>query len=253
MKFKGLFVTLPLALFLQAHGSAMFAQAVPAGSQSKDARRELAIMQEIVKTTVSFVMQDFQRESVVVKKGEAKSFYAFRTPFAGTDVLGFYLHNQGAVFVISTPNFIDPLRYSFSTLAVVAKGKVAEVGKESEAPAAAASNQESRAHQELMLAQERARKREESREKAREEYSKRMTRLEDVLMETMATHGDSLAHLKSSETLTFVIAESSSSLGSEDDLIRSRIISVKKSDITDYKAGRITLEQFKQRVISYKS
>jgi hypothetical protein len=106
------------------------------------------------------------------------------------------------------------------------------------------------------------RKASELREKA---YQELLTQAKMHLIEAIANHGDSLTHVKPEEYINLVLtsgrgggamligelygdtveyASAGSRTGRE-------IISVQKSYITDYKAGRLTLEGFKQKVLQY--
>jgi hypothetical protein len=76
-------------------------------------------------------------------------------------------------------------------------------------------------------------------------FEKTLEELRSVLIEILATYGDSLTIVKPAEYISFVLRT--------DALFRTtsglEIISARKSWITDYKAGRLTLESFKQKVI----
>lgn len=69
------------------------------------------------------------------------------------------------------------------------------------------------------------------------------------LVEALANHGDSLTLVKPNEYINIVItADGDNFMGSDE---RKEVISVQKSTITDYKAGRLTLDAFKQKVLQY--
>jgi hypothetical protein len=69
--------------------------------------------------------------------------------------------------------------------------------------------------------------------------------LRPILVETLANYGDSLTTVKPDEYINFV-------LGTEATSQKTRfIISVSKTWVIDYKAGRLTLDAFKQKVIQY--
>jgi hypothetical protein len=76
-------------------------------------------------------------------------------------------------------------------------------------------------------------------------FEKTLGELRSVLIEILANYGDSLTIVKPAEYISFVLRT--------DALFRTtsglEIISARKSWITDYKAGRLTLEAFKQKVI----
>jgi hypothetical protein len=60
------------------------------------------------------------------------------------------------------------------------------------------------------------------------------------LIETLANYGDSITTVKPDEYINLVFVTD-----------RSNVISARKSWLTDYKAGRLSLEAFKQKVIQY--
>jgi hypothetical protein len=69
--------------------------------------------------------------------------------------------------------------------------------------------------------------------------------LRPILIETIANYGDSLSMVRPEESINFVISMESMTP-------KSRfIISASKSWIADYKAGRLTLDAFKKKVVQY--
>jgi hypothetical protein len=76
--------------------------------------------------------------------------------------------------------------------------------------------------------------------------------MKPALIEALAKHGDSLTIVKPEEYISLVIASERwrDFLGEEGEAGRE-VISVRKSVITDFKAGRITLDEFKKKVLVY--
>ena len=73
-------------------------------------------------------------------------------------------------------------------------------------------------------------------------------KIQTPLIETLANYGDSLTVVKPEEYINLVLmTDESTSLQKK----RLDIISARKSWITDYKAGRITLDEFRQQVLQY--
>jgi len=80
-----------------------------------------------------------------------------------------------------------------------------------------------------------------------------------ALVETLAKYGDSLSVVKPQEYITIVISGEGGPWFSDEFPIggpvaadrNQQIVSVQKSVVTDYKAGRISLDEFKKRVLSY--
>ena len=81
-----------------------------------------------------------------------------------------------------------------------------------------------------------------------------MAQAKVYLIEALANHGDSLTTVKPNEYVTLVLTADDVIVlfaGSEDASSHRQIISVQKSVITDYKAGRLSLDGFKQKVLQY--
>ena len=221
----------------------------------KKSQQEIEVMRGILRTTLSFAADGLE------------------PPFSErawkrTAIDGFYLYGQGAVFIISVPGrgsrfdtsqllFGEALgvgsAVALSPAALLAPG----------APASPEGTEEEARDTVRRLQAEVARLGAASREKlekAREErservaaYRERLVKLKDPLIEALASHGDSLMQVKSGEYITFILRPEASGfelLGRNNDL-PSEVISAKKSTIADYKAGRLTLEDFKTAVLQY--
>jgi len=91
MKSKAIAVTVMLALGAVSAGLAQ-------GPDLKKTRQELEIMKGILETTIGFVLRDIrQREA-----GAKASTQSPGRHYGSSDIDAFYLHGQGAVFIIST-------------------------------------------------------------------------------------------------------------------------------------------------------
>ena len=100
--------------------------------------------------------------------------------------------------------------------------------------------------------------RREETEKQNQKLQELLTQLKGYLIEALANYGDSLTVVKPNEYINLVITTDTDSyvlLNGSAEIGGSRsareIISVQRSVITDYKAGRITLDGFKQKVLQY--
>jgi hypothetical protein len=96
-----------------------------------------------------------------------------------------------------------------------------------------------------------AQQREREMEEQVEKYRARVT---EELILALANHGDSLTELKADEYINLILVEGEGSFiqwASDPIGQPSGIFSVKKSDVTDYRTGRITLDEFKSRVLTY--
>jgi len=91
-------------------------------------------------------------------------------------------------------------------------------------------------------------------EARRKKLIESLTQASGYLVEALANHGDSLTHVKPNEYINIIISTDGDYLvfaqGAENRSQRE-VLSVQKSNITDYKAGRITLDAFKQKVLQY--
>lgn len=104
----------------------------------------------------------------------------------------------------------------------------------------------------LAEAQERVKKRQAELEQNRAKFREQLAEVKVYLIEALANHGDSLSVVKPNEYINLMITEEGGdSFFSGDSRSRREIISVQKSVITDYKAGRINLDAFKQKVLDY--
>jgi hypothetical protein len=104
----------------------------------------------------------------------------------------------------------------------------------------------------LAEAQEKVKKRQEELERNRAKFREQLAELKVYLIEALANHGDSLSVVKPNEYINLIMTEEGGdSFFSGESRGRREIISVQKSAITEYKAGRINLEAFKQKVLDY--
>jgi hypothetical protein len=120
--------------------------------------------------------------------------------------------------------------------------------------AAQAVNQEE-LRKRVAEAQDRVKKSREDMEANRAKFLASLGEVKGFLIEALATHGDSLSTVKPNEYITLVILTDDSwdvaALSEGGMRTHQEIVSVQKSWITDYKAGRLTLDAFKQKAIQY--
>ncbi len=105
----------------------------------------------------------------------------------------------------------------------------------------------------VAAAQEKVKKRQEYFEQQREKFQEVLAQVKVHLIEALANHGDSLTSVKPNEYINLVLSTDMGDMftagrraGAQRD-----IISVQKSVVSDYKAGRLTLDAFKQKVLQY--
>jgi len=107
----------------------------------------------------------------------------------------------------------------------------------------------------LAEAQEKVKRRREESEQERQKLMEAVAQAKVYLIEALANHGDSLTTVKPNEYINLVLTTDDANfalLGSDEASAHREVISVQKSVITDYKAGRLTLDAFKQKVLQYK-
>jgi hypothetical protein len=123
-------------------------------------------------------------------------------------------------------------------------------------PAPPAVNQEELRKQ-VAEVQDRVKKSQADIKASREKFLASLGEIKSFLIEALANHGDSLTTVKPNEYITVVImlddfGESALlALDESGPSAHHEVISVQKSWITDYKAGRLTLDAFKQKALQY--
>lgn len=102
--------------------------------------------------------------------------------------------------------------------------------------------------------QEKVKKKGEEQEARAAKFREGLEQLKVFLVEALANHGDSLTIVKPNEYVNLIISEDSGrwiGLGEDGERVQREILSVQKSVITDYKAGKLTMDAFKQKVMDY--
>jgi hypothetical protein len=93
-----------------------------------------------------------------------------------------------------------------------------------------------------------------SREEAeadREKFLQSLNEIKGYLVEALANYGDSLTTVKPNEYVNLVLSTDGLDSDFSNRKPRHDVISAQKSWITDYKAGRLNLDGFKQKVLQY--
>ncbi len=294
-----------VAVFLSFLSTLSWAQGTrPELFDVRKSQQELEIMKGILSTTLSFMAQNMQTANApenIRTGGYARNLSGYRH----TNISGFYLAGQGAVFVIPSSGwrlgaygealsnfYIDQGRLSDEVAAMARDIEVQARAQERIArgiqggvsgmagtgvaappkpdkpptpppppdPASQAKQEDIRKRQQelskqLAAVQEKTLKTRQDAEARRAKMLEALEQVRGFLIEALANHGDSITTVKPSEYINIVIMTDNLP-GTEllgDDSIRNRqeIISVQKSWITDYKAGRMTLDAFKQKALQY--
>jgi hypothetical protein len=118
-----------------------------------------------------------------------------------------------------------------------------------------ATLREKQLRQKLAELQEKVKQRGEEEEARQARFRESLSQLKVFLMEAMANHGDSLSVVKPEEYVNLVLVDEGNrwfGFGDDSgDRAQREILSVQKSVITEYKAGKLSLEAFKQKVLNY--
>jgi hypothetical protein len=96
-------------------------------------------------------------------------------------------------------------------------------------------------------ARARAQKAREDASASREKFLRDLAEVKTYLIEALANYGDSMTTVKPEEFINLVLVTN----GFDGQETRSDVISARKSWISDYKAGKLNLEGFKQKVVQY--
>ena len=205
-------------------------------AQSADARRmqrELEIMTGILETTLRFAAEESSEPQVYEWETIQRLTLAYPVG-RSQSVRGYHLQDQGVVFVVKAGSHGGKLEYKTRIPVfeeVKYKEKLENILEERQATV--------KARLEAAVA--------------------RTDSIKQYLLEALANHGDSMTMLAEEEYLNLII-EPSSSLSTynispfvESDYAEARTetLTVRKSWISDYRAGRLTLDQFKQKALEY--
>ena len=93
----------------------------------------------------------------------------------------------------------------------------------------------------------RVEKNRETLEASRKKLVESIQQIKPNLIEALANYGDSLTIVKPEEYINLVLVTEDFGSGGR----RADVISARKSWITDYKAGRLSMDGFKQKVLQY--
>ena len=252
----GILILLSLGAFSWAQGSKDLFDA-------KKSQEELEIMKGILNTTISFIGE----------KDTENRISAWGNP----DIDAFYLADQGAVFVIpisshpfvnveisrsldATREYLNALKLNIrregnsilipAPAAPPAPSAAPALPEPPNPPESPFLSQQDREELKKRIEEFRE-KMEQSREEALKRREKLMQSLAEVktsLIEALANYGDSLTTVKPDEHVNLVLTTESSEDRQKE---RFDVISARRSWISDYKAGRLSLDAFKQKVLQY--
>jgi hypothetical protein len=249
---------------------------------TKKAQQELEIMRGILNTTLSIVGKEIQGRGTA-SRAEKYGFRSF------SSVNAFYLYGQGATFTIPVSGMRVAMTLEGPKVALEAaqaqmeaaaealestraglSGTVRGTGNAPRAvqtpppspppppppPAPPAPLKSEEIRKKVADAQEQVAKRRDNLEKQQQKQQELVAQMKVYLIEALANYGDSMTVLKPNEYINVVITTDSDTLFLDGQWEGSRspareILSVQKSTVADYKAGRLTLDAFKSKVLQY--
>ena len=75
--------------------------------------------------------------------------------------------------------------------------------------------------------------------------------IKEELIEVIAAHGDSLSQLKEDQFINLVLKDQCGHFGWREDNSEQTVLSVRKSDVSAYRSGQITMDQLRERFVEY--
>jgi len=240
----------------------------------KKSRQELEIMEGILQTTLQFALKEVKSQNEPGKDEKLKpDFYGEIGGFSNIE--SFYLYGQGVIFIIPTASLQNrsTLAGFVEYAALTDKSEFFQLAPgwpgSSPAPAIArraevdksdskqSEGNQTEVRKRLSDAQERVKKRKEAEVSLRMKLDELLVRVKSSMIEALANYGDSLTQVKPNEYVTLIFSSERSShfkiMTAGENPRQQEIVSVQKSLITDHKAGRLSLESFKQKVLNYKN
>ncbi len=246
----------------------------------RKAQEELAIMKGILGTALSFAAQDsaprassswrFSNINAFYLAGQGAVFVIPRSGLRNFNQSGFVDVdvNLDPEFYQDIENITQEVEANAREVALQAaelarenvkranqeKGKPYEAPPASPAPPAPPAKNEA-LRQKIDEFQKKAKQNAENLKAKREQYLERLPQIKDYLIETLANYGDSMTTVKPAEYINLVLAVGDFGPLNISDPANPRtrhdVLCAQKSWITDYKAGRLTLEAFKAKVLQY--
>jgi hypothetical protein len=199
------------------------------------AQNEVQTMKGILTTTINFVTQNAQRLlTTPAPSSSGSSIFMGRS----INITGYYTHGQGAIFIIPASSWRPTNISSMS----------------SSLPASALPSSWEDMQIKLKDVQDKARQDGENRDAERLKSAGISDRIKSYLIEAIANYGNGLTTVKPNEYVTLILTTQETSMPdyiSGNPTQRCDIISAQKSWITDYKAGRMNMDGFKEMILQY--
>jgi hypothetical protein len=234
-------------------------QAAPVNTQKS--QEELQSMKGIFSTTITAVGQNALRTLMDLSPASS-GMSSINYGSSGSSTINAYnIYGQGALFVFASSNWrlpgistgsmynLNPGNSAiFSDLMaqLTGRGSLPPSGTVPSAPPAGNEDWKKQLRQE----QDRAQQNQRIRERMDVFYKQ----VKGYLIDAVADYGESLNTVKPNEYITLILLKDSGQSdlsGTNNGSSRYDTISIQKSWITDYKAGRLTADAFKQKVLLY--
>lgn len=263
----GILIILGVGLFAWAQGTRDHFDA-------KKSEEELEIMRGILRTTISYVEEKSQKQDSAWRYANLRAMYltnqgvVFFIPFSGMTIANLSEQAEELRDYVQANQETLRLARELSSRARNAAGKT--TGAEPPAPpvppvrpappappvppAAPQINREE-LRKKVDDFRDQAKQRHEAAEANRAKMLQNLAEVKVHLIEAMANYGDSLTTVKPNEFINLVLETNEDNgdmiWGQRGQERHQDIISVQKSWITDYKAGKLNLDGFKQKVLQY--
>jgi hypothetical protein len=251
-----------IAAFLQIYG-------MEEPVNMKKSREEIEIMKGILETTLSYAAQNLSQQAKPAASTKAITVFGTRTIHSPM-IHAFRLKGQGVVFTIPITSM------PISDSSVFAGNVGNELSRQIESairsgellnqlwltkdlqtiPQSPTGQDPSAQKREELLKkkaeelQAKMQKRREEDQAKKEKMLRDMAEIKSRIIESLANYGDSFTTIKPDEYINFVLTPGSG-FSIEIEPSSYSAISIKRSWIADYKAGKLTLDSFKQKALNY--
>jgi hypothetical protein len=243
--------------------SLSFAQDKAPDSAAKS-KEELEIMKGILKTTINFVEN----------KSKSSTWHAGYS----ADINAVYLPNQGATFVIPASSlsvFSSASAYGITNLSnnlallsnrtddlskiytqealrnmgvtVYASEQTPQSSATSDKKLEKTDSDREDLRKKIDNLQNKMKKHQEDEQESLRKYQQSIEEIKTYLIESLANYGDSLTVVKPEEYVNLVLLSNTPAMQAK----KAEALCARKSWITDYKSGKLSLDAFKQKVLQY--
>jgi hypothetical protein len=258
-----LLVIFGMAAFIQANGT-------EEPANMKKSREEIEIMKGILNTTLSYAAQNLRQQEKQAASSKTNTAFTTRT-IHDPITHAFRLTGQGVVFVIPTAslrasdldtfysgnssaygweNSISSSLGAISNQIWLTNEALETAPKASEDKDSSAQKREELRKKKAEELQAKVQKRREEEQAKKDKFLQNMAEIKSRMIETLANYGDSFTTIKPDEYINLVLSPDSG-FTFEGEPSPYKAISIKRSWISDYKAGKLTLDSFKQKVLNY--